>query len=377
MNKEDIKKLLEENFSKLSSMSVKEYTLYRKWVDIRQNHPINQSNDFFDDITEYPELKLVKSNIWVPRNPEDYLKLEPMMVQATDKPTLKMWGYLRSFCSSAVWHPSPGRLLRYYVIDRVTEKILGVISIGSDFIGVGGRDEYIGWTIKNRLKDGSLRHTAMGSTIVPTQPFGFNYNGGKLIALLTASDVVQNEWKRRYKEELVGVTTTSLYGGASMYNRLSYWRKCKSTMGNISIEPSEDIYEVIKEWYKKLDIESYRKDMSGSHPKNRTLSSIYKLAGVKPPVNNAPRGVYWNELFVDTKDFLCRRIDKVTEKKYDNSVSALSDLWKSKYASKRIENLTKDGRFENPETQEVLFYEDMITQPWESIKKKYLKCEEV
>ena len=115
----------------------------------------------------------------------------------------------------------------------------------------------------------------MGSTIAAVQPFGFNYNGGKLIALLTASAVVQDKWFQKYNESLVGVTTTSLYGGASMYNRLKYWRKCKSTTGKISIEPSEDVYAVLRDWYKTEHPDAYKKDISGSHPKTRVLSSIY------------------------------------------------------------------------------------------------------
>jgi hypothetical protein len=372
MTKEDVKKLLEENFAYLSILSVKEYTLYRKWVDIQEKYPVSQNNtNFFDDVNQYPHLFQINSNIWVPKNHDSYLKLEPVMIIVKDKQTSNIWNSLRDMCHSAVWHASPGRLLRYFIMDAPTGKYLGFISLGSDFIGVGGRDNYIGWTMEDRMKGSRLRHTAMGSSIAAVQPFGHNYNGGKLMALLTASDVVQNEWKERYKEDLVGVTTTSLYGGASMYNRLSYWRKCKSTMGNISIEPSEDVYNTIKNWYKNIDPDSYKKDMKGSHPKTRTISSVCKLVGVKPPINNAPRGVYWNELFVDTKDFLCRRIDKVTKKKYDNSVSALTQLWKDKYANKRVENVIKDGRWSN----DILFYEDMIYEPWETIKKKYLNIE--
>jgi hypothetical protein len=370
MTSDDVKRLLEDNFKQLSSMSVKEYTLYRKWVDLQKRYPISSEDvGFFGFVDEYPILKPIRDNLWVPKSPDDYLSLEPEMVLASDKEKSTTWNILRDMCHSAVWHSSPGRLLRYYVIDKVSGKYLGFISLGSDFIGVGGRDKHIGWTSEHKMKQGRLRHTAMGSSIAAVQPFGFNYNGGKLIALLTASEVVQNHWKERYDEDLVGVTTTSLYGGASMYNRLKYWRKCESTLGNISIEPSEDIYHIIKDWYRKQDPEKYKKDMSGSHPKTRVISSICKLVGVRPPVNNAPRGVYWNELFVDTKDFLCCRIDKVSEKKYDNSIEALTSLWKEKYAKKRVNNILSDDRWSN----DILFYEDMIYNSWDYVKKKYLE----
>lgn len=379
MNKEDVKKMLESNFAYLQNMSVKEYTLYRKWVDIREKFPITQteSSDFFDEpFDQYKHLKSIKSNIWLPKNPEDYLKLEPALILAKDKETSGTWNNLRDLCHSASWHASPGRLLRYYVIDKVTGKFLGFISIGSDFIGVGGRDAYIGWTMEDRMKGGRLKSTAMGSSIAATQPFGFNYNGGKLIALLVASDTVENDWNSRYAEPLVGLTTTSLYGGGSMYNRLSYWRKCKSTMGNIPIEPSDDVYEAVRAWFIENYYEEYKRVTKpkndtpsgiGCHTKSTVLSNVCKLTGIKPPVNNAPRGVYWNELFVNTKDFLCRRTDKLGDRKYDNSVAALTQLWKEKYASKRVENVIKDNRWSN----DILFYEDMIYEPWETIRGRY------
>ncbi|MCK5015976.1 MAG: DUF4338 domain-containing protein, partial [Candidatus Peribacteraceae bacterium] len=270
MNKDAIQKILEENFQYLRSLTVKEYTLYRKWVDVQKKYPSVDQGGFFDT-DEYPELTRVRNNIWIPTTPDSYLEIEPELVMTCNKQTNQNWNILRGMCHSAVWHASPGRLLRYYVIDKPTGKFLGFISLGSDFIGVGGRDKHIGWTTDDKLKKGRLRHTAMGSSIAAVQPFAYNYNGGKLMALLTASDVVQAEWKKRYNEDLVGVTTTSLYGGASMYNRLTHWRKCKSTTGEISIEPSEDVYDIVKEWYKKECPDTYKKAMSGSHPKTRVL----------------------------------------------------------------------------------------------------------
>lgn len=370
MNK--YKQLLIDNFNYLQTLTVKEYTLYRKWIDIQQRYPLKEDlfDNFFDgvDSVPYPELQVIKDNIWVPSHVDNYLDIKPKLIFASKGQHSNIWNSLRHMCHSAVWHASPGRLLRFYIIDEITGKYIGFISLGSDFIGVGGRDDFIGWNTDDKLKGGRLRHTAMGSSIAAVQPFGFNYNGGKLMALLTASDVVQDKWKELYKEDLVGVTTTSLYGGGSMYNRLKYWRKCKSTTGEISLEPSEDVYLTLKDWYKSEFPEKYKETSSGSHPKTRVLGLIYKELGVKPPINNAPRGVYWNELYDNTKDFLCRRTDTLEEKKYDNSVDALTDLWKERYAKKRVENLTKDNRF----STDMLFYKDMITDDWNTIRTRYL-----
>jgi hypothetical protein len=360
MSKKDdkMKQILLENFNYLKELPIREYILYRKWIDIRQKYNINDIN----------KIKKVKDNIWLPVKIDDYLNLEPELIFTTDKKTNFIWNTLRNFCSSAVWHQSPGRLLRYYIQDKKTKRYIGVMSHGSDFISVGGRDSYIGWNLDDRLKNGMLKYTTMGSTIVPVQPFGFNYNGGKLIALLSACDVIQDKWYEKYGEELAGVTTTSLFGGNSMYNRLKYWRKCKSTNGKISLEPSEDVYDILKDWYKEKKPEIYKKSIKGSHPKPRVLNLIYKELNIKPPINNFPRGVYWNSLYTNTNEFLSRKDKKLKDKKYDNSVKALTVLWKERYSKKRVENLSKDNNFK----KDILFYDDMITKNWNDIKNRYL-----
>ena len=375
MNQKEAKALLEDNFNKLTKMSVPEYTLYRKWVEINSKYEKSSdiTNMLFggEDTDLLPSFeKSIKNNLWMPKNYEDYKDLKPKVIFADDKSKQKIWTALRIFCHRMVWNQSPGRLLKFYVVDEVTEKYLGFFSLGSDFIGAGGRDAYIGWTQDQKLKKGMLNHTAMGSTIAATQPLGYNYLGGKLISLMVCSDVVENAWNNRYKENLAGITTTSLYGGFSQYNRLSYWRKCKTTEGKISLEPSDDVYKKLKKWLKENKPEEHEKAITaGSHPKTRMLSSIYKALGVKPPINNAPRGTYFCSLYDNTLNFLSMKDDKLGKKKFDNSVDTLSELWKNKYASKRITNLINN----NNTKDECLFYDKLIGIEWEEAKKLYLE----
>ena len=56
-------------------------------------------------------------------------------------------------------------------------------------------------------------------------------------------------------------------------------------------------------------------------------------------------------------------------RRFDNNYQVLSDIWKERYAKKRVENLLKDGRYNT----EGLFYDDMIGAEWEVVKEKYLK----
>ena len=50
-------------------------------------------------------------------------------------------------------------------------------------IMVENRDNHIGWDEQQRLKN--LKHLAVVSTCVSTQPLGYNFLGGKLLATLS------------------------------------------------------------------------------------------------------------------------------------------------------------------------------------------------
>jgi len=56
------------------------------------------------------------------------------------------------------------------------------------------------------------------------------------------------------------------------------------------------------------------------------------------------------------------------DRKFDNSVEALTDIWKSKYAKKRLASLKKQDRVSN----ETHFYDDIIYMSWQETKDKYL-----
>ena len=389
--KENLSKTIKENLEFLRLLSVPEYTIYRKWLELNRTKWSDKEKIL---------IKEVKSNLWYPKSDDDFENLNIKVIHVDDKDKLLTWRILRLFTSTLAWNQNPGRNLRFYVIhdngmkpktgqnslmfgeqdlNMVPDhKYLGTISLGSDFISIGGRDKAIGWEMKDKMERGMLKHTAMGSSIIPTQPLGFNYLGGKMISLMVTSDVVEKAWNDKYNENLIGVTTTSLYGGFSQYNNLKYWKKCKSSEGDIALEPSDETYELIKNYCKSEFPEDYKSfitpknDGKGcsipSHPKTKIMHKVFKALKIKPPKNNAPRGVYWSALYEKSNEYLSGKVDNPGKKKFDNSVEALSKLWKEKYARKRITKLVEDDR----KKDEVLFYDDLIGMEWEDVKEKYL-----
>jgi len=83
------------------------------------------------------------------------------------------------------------------------------------------------------------------------------------------------------------------------------------------------------------------------------------------------RGIYYSTFYENSREFLRGEIeqDQLVRNSNDGSVETLTQLWKEKYAAKRINNLMNDERQKLTET---LFYDDLIGMTWEECKFKYL-----
>ena len=123
--------------------------------------------------------------------------------------------------SSAVIEKNiPGRELRWIVFEKNTKKIIGFIRFGSPTINSKPRNIWLG-----KAPDLSLfnRHACMGFAIVPSQPFGYNFLGGKLLALMCVSHYARETLNDVFEKDIGFFETTSLYGSttsASQYDGL-------------------------------------------------------------------------------------------------------------------------------------------------------------
>ena len=122
--------------------------------------------------------------------------------------------------SNPIEEAIPGRTHKWIVTETNTDKVIGVVRFGSPTINSKPRNDYFGKVLP--LSDINA-HFVMGFNIVPTQPFGFNYLGGKLLALLASSQLLKEQFDAKYGTDLKYFETTSLYGttkGVSMYDGL-------------------------------------------------------------------------------------------------------------------------------------------------------------
>jgi hypothetical protein len=382
-----------DELSYVSQMDVKEYTLFQKWCEVQEKYPSVVVNDLWEgekrvlaDEGQRRAIEEIKHNIWMPEDPDAYLALEPELVYANKQDDLpELWNCIRTFSSTMKNNSNIGRNLNFIVRDKQTKKYLGVICISSDFLDLTPRDNFIGWPRDVKTQGNMINHTAIGSTIVPLQPLGFNYVGGKLLALLCLADPIQELWQKLYGDKLVSVTTTSLYGktkagGLSQYDNLEYWQPMGFTSGSVSFEPLQETRYMIREWLKKNYTRQYfewyvaKKPSGQPHKrdhKNRSLNFAYSKMSIPKDLirSEHARGIYYTPLYDKTCEFLRKECEeKDLTKVFDTSVESLVEIWKTKHAKPRIKQLVKKDRVSN----ESLFYDDLATMSWEQAKEKYL-----
>ncbi len=371
------RKKLKESFDRLKSMSVQEFTFYKKWEELNQCGVENMASNAY----------MTKSRIWKPSDLDDeettikeIENLDPEVVFVTEShERYGDWNNLRLFCHTMEYNQNPGRFIRFLVRDKLTKKYLGAVSVASDVISITDRDKYIGWTTENRLDDKKLVYSAIGSCIMATQPFGYNFLGGKLVACLVTSGVVRDTWKQLYGQTLTGMTTTSLYGSYSMYNSLKWWHKCGTSSGKILIKPDQSCYDTWHQYIKDNRTEEYIKTMTQKEgvsgpvtaAKMRILSMIMNSCEIKQKdyVHGYERGVYYSCFYENTKEFLCNKIKEeelVMKPLFAGDVSKIMEWWKPK-AIERYRRLFADGNTK----KKILFYDTMIKMSYEEAKNQF------
>ena len=363
-----------DNMDFLKEMSVQEQTLYKKWQEFNKDEKL---------ISQITSLDVISNQLWKPtdiNNLEHTIQeindLEPIVEYTQDN---AKWTLVRQGISSMEFVANPGRNIKFFVKDSVTDKYLGVICMGSDVTSMGPRDEFIGWTKDNKFKDGKLNHTAIGTSIIATQPLGYNFLGGKLVSALVTCSTIRDKWQEMYNETLVGTTTTALYGIHSQYNGIPHWKTLGETKGKISIKPDDSAYNVWHKWLKENNTEKYNK-LTELRPngqpqtgiKQKILQMIYKELDIKRAKyeHGFKRGVYYGDIYENGKSFLRNEIKEdelVMKEKYKLDYDRIIDWWKPK-AIRRYEKLHNENRLK----PESLFYSDIIGMSWEETREKYL-----
>ena len=380
------KSKLKENMDYLMTMSVQEQTLYKKWVELQDPTMIQSKSQ----IASYYDSQ------WRPTNINDkeltikeIESLDPYVEIVEDAKESTKWAQIRRMIHTMDFTANPGRNVKINVKDRTSGKLLGQISLASDVTALGVRDNYIGWTKDDKFVKGKLNNTTIASTIVCTQPLGYNFLGGKLIAMMTTVPEVREYWKKKYENVLIAVGTTSLYGIHSQYNGIPLFKTLGESAGKISIKPDDKYYDPWHQWLKENRSEWYKENISDERARNganmgyeangpvsgikqKILGQIFKECGIKATEyhHGFKRGVYMAMMYENGNDFLCDKITEdqlVLKDKFKQGTDYINKWWK-KHAISRYTKLHEEGRLK----PEHLFYIDAIGMSWDEMKQKYL-----
>lgn len=364
-----------ENLDYLKSLPVKEYTLRKKWDEL-------QTKLFADRIAVHGAMH----SIWMPTLgtfkindsgeitgeidfPIEQIvnEIKPEIHICNGKNENDEWELMRIFGSSAEYNGGGRRRIRFFVRDAKRRKVLGVGELSSDLPAITSRDKQVGWDNKTKFKN--LRYTAILSTCVPTQPFGFNFNGGKLIAALSTSQKLREQWFIQYNDPLVAITTTSLYGSQSMYNGVKWFKHLPSTDGAMPVTPDDTIYGKWKRIAKRKFPEKYDKAEKSTGSTIHILNLIGKIAGIsftKDYRHEHKKGVYFAEVYENTKEFLrgeIKQSELIIKPKFTEDIL---EWWRPK-AIERYKKVQREKRV----AEQPLFYNQAYLQPWPMFKKIY------
>jgi hypothetical protein len=370
-----------KNMEKISDLSNREYLLFQKFYGLER---------FMEKVTK-DEIKDFKSRLMTYNDVAEFMSNDKNDIKiqiCRTKEDQKQWLMGKHFVSTLDWARNPGRCHLYII--SINGKYAGFISLASDIIVLNGRDNYIGWTKENKLFEKRLCNTAIASTIVPTQPLGFNACGGKLLSLLLYHQIFRDNWEMQYGDVLTGMSTTSLFGNKnSQYNGMpKYWKNLGETSGKTVIYPQINIYEDLRAWLRENHTEEYNaltevkinqktgRKYKKSSPKNQIMNLFYKITDFKKLWKNKnvdrslnvefTRGIYFARFHDETCEFLRGEISaqELTNRDLDfeiDDANSIVDYWKRKWGKKRFKK-TKRGKVYTIKTSKTVdkFIKDNI-----------------
>ena len=207
----------------------------------------------------------------------------------------------------------------------------------------------------------------MGFVIVPTQPFGYNYLGGKLLASICCSHLTTEILKSKYNTEFCMFETTSLYGSSkssSQYDGMKPFLRYKgNTDSDFAPLINDDNFLKLNDWFKKKnngeplvhDTASSRKlktqtkmiSIIKSSLKNDKLNydKFCKIFQDAKELTEKKRTYFSDYGYENVKEYLNLETDVLKKKdNYDRySFNDVVSWWKNK-SQKRFESLKKDDR---------------------------------
>jgi hypothetical protein len=217
---------------------------------------------------------------------------------------------LLEMTASFTYEEAPGKEVKLIVQETNTGKAVGFIKLGSPTINSKPRNDWLGeppnLTIFNQ-------RCIMGFIIVPVQPFGFNYLGGKLLSLICCSHEVREILNKKYDTEMCLFETTSLYGnikGTSQYDGMKpYLRYRGDTESKFLLTLPDFIYHDLHKWFVN---QNNGKPLIHKTASSRKLKIQTKMISI---IKNSLKEHY-PQKYLEFNQFLKSREDVTTKKRF-------------------------------------------------------------
>ena len=258
----------------------------------------------------------------------------------------------------------PGRELRWMVFEKITKKVVGFIRFGSPTINSKPRNVWLGKQPDLRIFN---RHAVMGFVIVPSQPFGYNYLGGKLLALLCCSHFAREKLNEVFEKDIALFETTSLYGSttdSSQYDGLKPFMRYKGlTESKFLPLLHDDIFHKLHNRFTILNNNTPLTDNKASSKKMKRQTKMISI--IRNSLQNQEKLSEFNSVIGNAFELTQKKRFYTSEYGYQNvrqvilgeeeklvrgpnwdkfELENIISWWKKK-ATKRYEKLKQEGRF--------------------------------
>ena len=273
--------------------------------------------------------------------------------------------------SHVVERSVPGRTIKLTVYENNTGTVIGFIRLGSCVINSRPRNEWLEKPLETSSMDAMQRFnmaSVMGHIIVPAQPFGFNYLGGKLLAGLCCSHEVRELFNKKYDSNLCHFETTSLYGSsksASQYDGMKPLLRFKGlTDSDFAPLLSDDYFKKLKAFFKQINdgkdivestsslklktqtaMLSITKASLKKHEETELLMKFNTVMNASKELNEHKRVFFSNYGFENSREYILGQTDTLKESEtFDRHYQKNIVEWWKKLASKRYEKLKSEDR---------------------------------
>lgn len=191
-----------------------------------------------------------------------------------------------------------GRRLRYLVWDVTHDRLAGLIALGDPVFNLSVRDEFIGWSAKDRAE--RLVNLLDAYVLGAVPPYNYLL-AGKAVACLLRSREVYEDFKVAYgdrvgvisgkkkRARLLAVTTSSALGRSSVYNRLKldgvrFFQPIGFTNGWGHFHVSDELFDRLREVLRLTDHPYAENHAYGQGPnwRLRTIRTGLQTIGLDP-----------------------------------------------------------------------------------------------